>query len=88
MQRDRYSGTRKSALIGEKIVNVPKSGSRTQEAIVMIVEGWLLVRSMRSDGTPRALKGACVVQSGGKDGDNFKVLPITIVDSSDFTAIE
>lgn len=30
------------------------------------------------DGTPCALKGACAVWCGGKDGDDFKVLPITI----------
>ena len=30
------------------------------------------------DGAPDAVKVACPVWSGGKDGDNFKVLPITI----------
>lgn len=30
------------------------------------------------DGVPDAVKVACPVWSGGKDGDNFKVLPITI----------
>ena len=58
------------------------------EAIVMIVEEWLLVKSLRFDGTPRALKGACVVQSGGKVGDGIKFLPITIIDFTDLTTIE
>ena len=31
------------------------------------------------DGTPCAVKVACTVWSGGKDGDNFKVLPIAII---------
>ena len=30
------------------------------------------------DGTPCAVKVACTVWSGGKAGDNFKGLPITI----------
>ena len=30
------------------------------------------------DGTPDAVKVACPVWSGGKSGDNFKGLPITI----------
>ena len=30
------------------------------------------------DGTPYAVKVACTVWSGGKAGDNFKGLPITI----------
>ena len=30
------------------------------------------------DGTPDAVKAACPVWSGGKSGDNFKGLPITI----------
>ena len=32
-----------------------------------------------TDGTPDAVKVACPVWSGGKSGDNFKGLPITIV---------
>ena len=32
-----------------------------------------------ADGTPDAVKVACPVWSGGKSGDNFKGLPITIV---------
>ena len=31
-----------------------------------------------TDGTPDAVKAACPVWSGGKSGDNFKGLPITI----------
>ena len=31
-----------------------------------------------TDGTPDAVKVACPVWSGGKSGDNFKGLPITI----------
>lgn len=31
------------------------------------------------DGTPCAVKVACTVWAGGKDGDNNKVLPISIV---------
>ena len=31
------------------------------------------------DGTPYAVKVACTVWTGGKDGDDFKVLPISIV---------
>ncbi len=31
-----------------------------------------------NDGTPDAVKIACPVWNGGKDGDNFKVLPIII----------
>ena len=31
------------------------------------------------DGTPCAVKVACTVWSGGKDGDYFKVLPIAII---------
>ena len=31
------------------------------------------------DGTPDAVKAACPVWSGGKSGDNFKGLPITII---------
>ena len=31
------------------------------------------------DGTPCAVKVACTVWSRGKDGDDFKVLPIAIV---------
>ena len=31
-----------------------------------------------ADGTPDAVKVACPVWSGGKSGDNFKGLPITI----------
>ncbi|HIZ57904.1 MAG TPA: hypothetical protein H9725_04900 [Candidatus Faecalibacterium gallistercoris] len=30
------------------------------------------------DGTPCEVKAACTVWSGGKSGDNFKGLPITI----------
>ena len=37
------------------------------------------------DGAPDAVKVACPVWSGGKDGDNFKVLPITIVRDCTFT---
>ena len=33
------------------------------------------------DGTPCAVKVACTVWSGGKGGDDFKVLPITMCDS-------
>ena len=32
-----------------------------------------------TDGTPDAVKVACPVWSGGKGGDNFKALPITII---------
>ncbi len=31
-----------------------------------------------TDGTPDAVKVACPVWSGGKGGDSFKALPITI----------
>lgn len=31
-----------------------------------------------TDGTPDTVKVACPVWSGGKSGDNFKGLPITI----------
>ena len=31
------------------------------------------------DGTPDAVKAACPVWSGGKSGDDFKGLPITII---------
>jgi hypothetical protein len=41
-----------------------------------------------TDGTPDAVKIACPVWNGGKDGDNFKVLPIIIsgriISSGDF----
>ena len=36
----------------------------------------MLVKTI--DGTPDAVKVACPVWSGGKSGDNFKGLPITI----------
>ncbi len=35
-----------------------------------------------TDGTPDAVKVACPVWSGGKSGDNFKGLPITISGSA------
>ena len=38
-----------------------------------------------TDGTPDAVKVACPVWSGGKGGDNFKALPITISGESVFT---
>lgn len=34
------------------------------------------------DGTPCTVKVVRTVWSGGKDGDNFKVLPITIVNTA------
>lgn len=41
---------------------------------------WLSVRRNSStDGTPCAVKIARTVWSGGKAGDNFKGLPITII---------
>ena len=36
------------------------------------------------DGTPYAMKVACTVWSGGKDGDYFKLLPIAIMRSLQF----
>ena len=39
------------------------------------------------DGTPYAVKVACTVWGGGKDEDNFKVLPITIVYGIALTAM-
>ena len=36
------------------------------------------MRMKTTDGTPDAVKIACPVWNGGKDGDNFKVLPIII----------
>lgn len=36
----------------------------------------MLVKTI--DGTPDAVKVACPVWDRGKDGDNFKVLPIVI----------
>lgn len=36
----------------------------------------MLVKTI--DGTPDAVKAACPVWSGGKSGDDFKGLPITI----------
>lgn len=30
------------------------------------------------DGAPYAMKVACTVRTGGKDGDNLKILPISI----------
>ena len=36
------------------------------------------MRMKTNDGTPDAVKIACPVWNGGKDGDNFKVLPIII----------
>ena len=38
-----------------------------------------------TDGTPDAVKVACPVWSGGKGGDNFKALPITISGRTVFT---
>ena len=38
-----------------------------------------------TDGTPDAVKVACPVWSGGKGGDNFKALPITISRGNVFT---
>ena len=38
------------------------------------------------DGTPDAVKVACPVWSGGKSGDDFKGLPITIVRRGDFSS--
>jgi hypothetical protein len=37
----------------------------------------MLVKTI--DGTPDAVKVACPVWDRGKDGDNFKVLPIVII---------
>ena len=37
------------------------------------------MRMKTTDGTPDAVKIACPVWNGGKDGDNFKVLPIIII---------
>ena len=34
---------------------------------------------MYFDGAPRAVKVACTVLSGGKDGDYIKLLPIAIL---------
>ena len=39
------------------------------------------------DGTPCTVKVVCTVWSGGKDGDDFKVLPITIVYGIAITAM-
>lgn len=39
------------------------------------------------DGTPYTVKIVRTVWSGGKDGDNFKVLPITIVYGIAITAM-
>ena len=36
------------------------------------------MRMKTTDGTPDAVKIACPVWNGGKDGDNVKVLPIII----------
>lgn len=38
----------------------------------------VILNSNSIDGTPYAMKVACTVWSGGKDGDNFKALPIRI----------
>ena len=38
-----------------------------------------------TDGTPDAVKVACPVWSGGKGGDNIKILPITISGGAIFT---
>ncbi len=35
-----------------------------------------------TDGTPCAVKVACTVWTGGKSGDNFKGLPIRILDEN------
>ena len=40
------------------------------------------------DGTPCAVKVACTVWSGGKDGDYFKVLPIAIVNITNPSTIK
>jgi len=37
------------------------------------------LRELTKDGTPCAVKIACTVWSGGKAGDYFKGLPITIL---------
>lgn len=42
---------------------------------------------MKFDGTPSAMKVACSVWSGGKSGDNFKILPIAIVYGISLTAM-
>lgn len=39
-------------------------------------------------GTPCAMKVACTVWSRGKLGDDFKGLPIAIVDFADFATVE
>lgn len=39
------------------------------------------------DGTPCAMKVARTVWTGGKLGDNFKELPISIFNSPDITAV-
>ena len=44
-----------------------KSSVRTYETLVMRAEEWAQV-GVKIDGTPYALKGACTVWSGGKDG--------------------
>lgn len=41
---------------------------------------------MYFDRAPCAMKVACTVLSGGKDGDNIKLLPIAIVASGRFGA--
>ena len=40
-----------------------------------------------TDGTPDAVKVARPVWSGGKSGDNFKGLPITIAEKLLYTAL-
>lgn len=40
---------------------------------------WKTEVSWWLDGTPYELKGSRTVWDGGKDGDNFKVLPIVII---------
>ena len=39
------------------------------------------------DGTPCAVKAACTVWAGGKDGDGIKILPIGIVYGIAITAM-
>lgn len=39
---------------------------------------WLVNKTQKHVGTPCAGKLACTVWSGGKDGDNIKILPIAI----------
>lgn len=54
--------------------------------MVLVMSAGVMAFSRGRDGvfggTPSAVKVACSVWTGGKGGDDFKVLPIGIVDSS------